>query len=63
MTYSPDILNGKILIVDDQEVNVILLGDGRTQPEHFDPVILAMFEKNHLLFDDIFEAYTAKLNW
>jgi putative two-component system response regulator len=40
-------------------VDIITRGDGRTQPEYFEPVILAVFEKNHPLFRDIFEAYTA----
>ena len=33
-------------------------GDGRTQPEHFDPVILAAFKQNHQLFRDIFDAHS-----
>jgi putative two-component system response regulator len=37
-------------------VDIIKHGDGRTQPEHFDPVILAAFKQNHQSFDDIFEA-------
>ena len=40
-------------------VDIITRGDGRTQPEHFDPVIFTAFKQNHQSFRDIFEAYTA----
>jgi putative two-component system response regulator len=42
-----------------KSVDIITRGDARIQPEHFDPVILAAFKKNHQSFRDIFEAYTA----
>jgi putative two-component system response regulator len=38
-------------------MNIITRGDGRTQPEHFDPAIFAAFKRHHELFRDIFEAY------
>jgi len=39
-------------------MDTITLGDGRTQPEHFDPVILKAFTENHQLFHGMFEAHT-----
>jgi putative two-component system response regulator len=38
-------------------MDTITRGDGRTQPEHFDPVILAAFKQNHESFRQIFEAH------
>ena len=37
-------------------VDIMTNGDGRTEPGHFDPVILAAFKEHHPLFRDIFEA-------
>jgi putative two-component system response regulator len=40
-------------------MDIISRGDGRTQPEHFDPGIFAMFTQNHTVFCDIFDEYSA----
>lgn len=42
-----------------KSVGIMTKGDGRTQPEHFDPALLAAFAENHAAFRDIFETYTA----
>jgi putative two-component system response regulator len=39
-------------------VDIITLGDGRTKPAHFDPMVLAMFSANHLAFEHIFNTLT-----
>ena len=41
-----------------QAVDIITQGDGRTQPGHFDPQVLAAFRANHGLFAQIFDALT-----
>jgi len=40
-------------------VDIITLGDGRTQPEHFDPMILEHFRNNDHVFQNIFSTYSA----
>ena len=45
----------KLPFAHDQSMSIITQGDGRTQPEHFDPTILAVFSNNSQLFCDIFE--------
>ncbi|QEP45184.1 HD domain-containing protein [Ectothiorhodospiraceae bacterium BW-2] len=35
-------------------VDIIVNGDGRTEPEHFDPEVLAAFKRIHNQMDDIF---------
>jgi putative two-component system response regulator len=39
-----------------QALDIITLGDGRTRPEHFDPLVMAAFEKSHLLFEQIYSS-------
>lgn len=39
-------------------MQIITGGDGRTQPEHIDPAILAVFIHNHQTFRDIFAYYS-----
>jgi len=39
----------------DKTCNIILHGDGRTDPHHFDPEILGIFRNEHRWFDEIFE--------
>ena len=38
-------------------VDIMTHGNGRTQPEHFDPVLLAAFAGHHLSFRDIFDSF------
>ena len=40
-------------------MGIITHGDGRTQPGHFDPAVLAAFTRGHQAFRDIYEAHTA----
>jgi putative two-component system response regulator len=37
-------------------VSILLNGDGRTQPSHFDPALLAVFATVHERFDEIFHS-------
>lgn len=39
----------------EKAVEIITVGDGRTLPTHFDPVVLYAFKKMHPLFADIFK--------
>ena len=38
-------------------MEIMTRGDGRIQPQHFDPVILEAFKQNHQLFCDIFDSH------
>lgn len=38
-------------------VDIIINGDGRTQPEQFAPAVLAAFKQNHQTFSEIFDLY------
>jgi putative two-component system response regulator len=43
-----------------QAVDIITRGDGRTEPGHFDPAVLAAFTQHHESFRRIFEEHTAE---
>ncbi len=40
--------------------DIIINGDGRVEPAHFDPNVLSIFTKNHQVFEDIFDALEDK---
>lgn len=40
-------------------MHIIEHGDGRTQPEHFDPAVLSAFTRHHEVFRDIFDAHSS----
>jgi putative two-component system response regulator len=42
----------------EKAVDIITVGDGRTQPAHFDPVILDAFRQNQSSFRDIFATWS-----
>jgi putative two-component system response regulator len=42
-------------------MDIIMHGDGRTSPQHFDPAIFTVFTRNHGVFQDIFESFAAAL--
>ncbi|HSW64439.1 MAG TPA: response regulator [Dissulfurispiraceae bacterium] len=39
----------------DQAADILIKGDGRTMPHHFDPAVLAAFKKCSSVFDEIFD--------
>jgi len=42
----------------ERAVKIIIEGDGRTMPEHFDPTVLAAFAAHPEYFEDIYKKYT-----
>ena len=46
----------------EQAITIILHGDVRTRPEHFDPDMLRVFERCNDRFREIFDTYNAGLN-
>jgi putative two-component system response regulator len=38
-------------------MDILTHGDGRTQPEHFDPAVFSAFTQHHELFRDIFDSH------
>ena len=46
----------------DKTYDIIVNGDGRTKPEHFDPVILNIFKEYHSEFNRIYETLTNEQN-
>ncbi|OGF48686.1 MAG: hypothetical protein A2231_00900 [Candidatus Firestonebacteria bacterium RIFOXYA2_FULL_40_8] len=47
----------KTVMAHDNTVEIITKGDGRTMPEHFDPLILEVFKVNNKKFEEISEIY------
>ncbi len=43
-----------------EAVTIITQGDGRTDPNHFDPTLLKLFREHHQMFDDIYNAMPDK---
>ena len=41
-------------------VDIITHGDGRTMPGHFDPAVLAVFQRSHRTFREIFEQHSTE---
>lgn len=46
----------------DKTVAIMTKGDGRTQPEHFDPELLDAFSTSHSAFRDIFETHAKPMS-
>ncbi|MBC7959796.1 MAG: HD domain-containing protein, partial [Vallitaleaceae bacterium] len=40
-----------------QTYDIIVIGDGRVEPTHFDPIVLEAFKKTHFLFDTLYNQF------
>ncbi|PKM93414.1 MAG: hypothetical protein CVU84_15615 [Firmicutes bacterium HGW-Firmicutes-1] len=50
----------KPLFTHQQAYDIIVYGDGRVEPKHFDPIVLRAFIETHETFDAVYNKYTDK---